>query len=148
MEVCIFVEENSIIFIVNPSSRRKKRFNYKPSFFDAVQLSTRSPQTYEVTPYQSIPFHKKAIIPILSFNSDIHIMYEKHSLQIYKENNDLTEKEVFEILTRFAIKEGNRVSFLADFPNGKKRQAKSKPNGTLAESKKMEDKCDVPPPKN
>jgi hypothetical protein len=81
-------------------------------------------------------------------------MYEKHSLQIYKENNDLTEKEVFEILTRFAIKEGNRVSFLADFPNGKKRQAKSKPsgtkskpNGTLAESKKMEEKCDVPPQK-
>ncbi len=141
------MEKNSIIFIVNPSSRRKKKINSKPSFFDAIQLSTRSPLTNVDTPYQSIPFNKRAIIPIHSFNSGIHITYDQHSLQIYKENNDLTEKEVFGFLTHFAIKEGNRVSFLADFPNGKKRRAKSKPRGKLAESRKMEEKCDAQPQK-
>jgi len=131
------VEKNSIIFIGKPTRKKKIEIDSKPSFFDAVQLSTRSPQTYEVTPYQSIPFHKKAIIPIHSFNSEIHITYEQHSLQIYKENNDLTETEVFEFLTHFAIKEGDKVSFLTEFPNGKKRLAKDKPNSALTESKKI-----------
>ncbi len=131
------MEKNSIIFIGKPNRKKKIEIDSKPSFFDAVQLSTRSPQTYEVTPYQSIPFHKKAIIPIHSFNSEIHITYEQHSLQIYKENNDLTEKEVFECLTHFAIKEGKTVSFLTEFPNDKKRLAKDKPNSALTESKKF-----------
>lgn len=117
-EVVIFVEKNSIVFIAEQRYKQEIEIKGKPSFYDAVQLSTQSPQTTKV-PYKSIPFNKKATIPIHIFNSNIHITYEPHSLQILKEDNDLTEKEVFEFLNHFAVKEGNRVSILKVFPAGK-----------------------------
>ncbi|MEH7303728.1 hypothetical protein [Neobacillus drentensis] len=119
------------------------KINSKPSFFDAVHLSSQSPLTNVDTPYQSIPFNKRAIIPIHSFNSEIHITCEQHSIQIYNEKNDLTEKEVFEFLTHFAVKEGNKVSFLAVFPNNKDRLKNVKSTRVLAESKKIKEKSDV-----
>jgi len=137
------VEKNSIIFIREGTNKQEKEIKSKPSFYDAIQLSTQSPQTCEDTPYQSIPFKKTAIIPIHSFNSDIHITYEQHSLQIFKENNNLTEKEVFEFLTHFAVKEGNKVSFLAFFPNDKNSLRKPRKKHTLAESKEIEEKSEV-----
>ena len=133
------MEKNSIIFIGEQKNKQEMEIKSKPSFFDAVQLSTQSPQTTEDTPYQSIPFNKKAIIPILIYNSNIQITYnrQRHSLQIVKEDNELTEKEVFELLNHFAIKEDDKVSFLAVFPNGKSRLRKARETYTLSEYKKL-----------
>jgi hypothetical protein len=135
------VEKNSIVFIGEQYNKQQVEVKSKPSFFDAVQLATQSPHTTEDSPYQSIPFNKKAIIPIQIYNSNIHISYDRHShsLQIVKENNELTEKEVFELLHHFAIKEDNRVSFLAIFPNGKKRLTKARKAYTLSEYKKLKE---------
>jgi hypothetical protein len=142
MEVCIFVEKNSIIFIGKQSSKKEMKINSKPSFYDAVQLSTQSPQTHEDNPYLSIPFNRE-MIPVHIFNSKIQLTYEQHSLQIYHENNNLKEKEVIEILTHVAVKEGNKVSFLAFFPNDKTELTKGKTTRTLAESKKMKEESKV-----
>ncbi|NHC38446.1 hypothetical protein G6549_00590 [Bacillus sp. MM2020_1] len=135
------MEKNSIVFIGEQYNKQQVEIKSKPSFFDAVQLATQSPHTTEDSdsPYQSIPFYKKAIIPIQIYNSNIQISYDRHShsLQIVKENNELTEKEVFELLHHFAIKEDNKVSFLAVFPNGKKRLTKARKAHTLSEYKKL-----------
>ena len=137
------MEKNSIIFIREGTNQQEKEIKSKPSFYDAIQLSTKPPQAHEDTPYQAIPFKKTATIPIHSFNSNIHITYDQHSLQIWKENNDLTEKEVFEFLTHFAVKEGNKVSFLAFFPNDKNSLRKPRKRHTLAESKKIKEMSEV-----
>jgi hypothetical protein len=142
MEVCIFVEENSIIFIGKQSSRKEMKIYSKPSFYDAVQLSTQSPRTHEDNSYLSIPFNRK-MIPVHILNSKIQLTYEEHSLQIYHENNNLNEKEVIEILTHVAVKEGNKVSFLAVFPNDKTKLTKVKTTRTLTESKKMKEGSEV-----
>ena len=113
------MEKNSIVFIAEQRYKQEIEIKGKPSFYDAVQLSTQSPQTTKDLPYKSIPFNKKATIPIHIFNSNIHIIYEQHSLQIFKEDNDLTEKEVFEFLNHFAVKEDDKVSFLKLFPTGR-----------------------------
>jgi hypothetical protein len=134
------VEKHSIIFIGEQKNKQEMEIKSKPSFFDAVQISTQSPQTTEDTPYQSIPFNKKAIIPILIYNSNIQITYnpQRHSLQIVKEeDNELTGKEVFELLNHFAIKEDDKVSFLAVFPNGKSRLKKARKTNILSECKKL-----------
>lgn len=116
--------------------------NSKPSFYDAVQLSTQSPQTHEDNPYLSIPFDRE-MIPVHIFNSKIQLKYKQHSLQIYQENNNLKEKEAIEILTHVAVKEENQVSFLALFPNDKTELQKVKTMRTLAESKKLKGKSKV-----
>jgi hypothetical protein len=113
------VEKNSIVFISEQRYKQKMEICSKPTFYDAVQLSIQLPQIRKDLSYQSIPFNKNATIPIHIFNSNIHIIYDQHTLQIYKENNDLTEKEVFEFLNHFAVKEDNRVSFLKVFPAAK-----------------------------
>ena len=113
------VEKNSIVFIAEQRYKQEIEIKGKPSFYDALQLSTQSPQTTKDLPYQSIAFNKQATIPIHIFNSNIHIIYNQHSLQIFKEDNDLTEKEVFEFLNHFAVKEGNWVSILKVFPTGR-----------------------------
>lgn len=136
------MEKNSIIFIGKQSSKKEMKINSKPSFFDAVQLSTQSPQPHEDNPYLSIPFNRE-MIPVHIFNSKIQLTYEQHSLQIYHENNNLKEKEVIEILTHVAVKEGNKVSFLAVFPNDKTKLTKVKTTRILAESKKMKEGSEV-----
>lgn len=118
------MEKNSIVFIGEQNNKQQVEIKSKPSFFDAVQLATQSPHTSEDSPYQSIPFYKKAIIPIQIYNSNIQLTYQKHSLQIWKEGHELSEKEVFDLLNHFAIKEDDMVSILVVFPNGKKRLRK------------------------
>jgi hypothetical protein len=135
------VEKHSIIFIGKQRNKQEMEIKSKPSFFDAVQLSTQSPQTTEDIPYQSIPFNKNAIIPILIYNSNIQITYnrDRHALQLVKEDNDLTEKEVFELLNHFAIKEDDKVSFLVVFPNGKNRLKKVRKSFTMSDYKKLKE---------
>jgi hypothetical protein len=133
------VEKNSIIFIGVLQNKQKMEFKSKPSFFDAVQLSSQSPQTIMDTPYQAIPFFKKANIPIHLINTNIRITYHNHSLQITKDGNNLTEKEVFEIFNYFAIKEDNRVSFLTEFPLDNTSRKKRKTIRFLVNGKKLEE---------
>ncbi|MDR7240767.1 hypothetical protein [Neobacillus drentensis] len=135
------MEKKSIVFIGEQYNKQQVEIKSKPGFFDAVQLATQSPHTTKDSPYQTIPFYKKAIIPIQIYNSNIQISYDRHShsLQIVKENNELTEKEVLELLHHFAIKEDNKVSFLAVFPNGKKRLTKVRSAYTLSECKKLKE---------
>ncbi|MEH7074303.1 hypothetical protein [Neobacillus drentensis] len=137
------MEKNSIIFICEGTDSQEKEIKGKPSFYDAIQLSNQSPQTLEDTPYQSIAFQKTAIIPIHSFNSRIHISYEQHSLKIVTENNDLTESEVFECLTHFAVKEGFQVSFIAVFPKDKNSLEKPQNKHTLVEDKERKKKNEI-----
>lgn len=133
------MENNSIVFIGEQRNKQEMEIKSKPSFFDAVQLSTQSPQTHEDTPYQAIPFNKKKCIPIVIYNSNIQITYhrDRHSLQIVKEDNKLTKKEVFELLNHFAIKEDDKVSFLAVFPNRKSRLKKARKTYIRAESREI-----------
>jgi hypothetical protein len=65
--------------------------------------------------------------------------YQKHSLRIWKEGHELSEKEVFELLNHFAIKEDDLVSILIVFPNRKKRLKKVRKERTLSEYKKIKD---------
>ncbi|PGY12590.1 hypothetical protein [Bacillus sp. AFS031507] len=135
------MKKNLIIFIGKQNNNQKVEIKSKPSFFDALQLSTQSPHTTGDIPYQSIPFYKKAIIPIQINNSNIQISYHRHhhSLQIVKEDIDLTEKEVFELLNHFAIKEDNKVSFLAVFPNSKRRLKGARKASIRAESRELKE---------
>lgn len=135
------MEKNSIIFIGEQNNKQQVEIKSKPSFFDAVQLSTQSPHTTEDSPYQSIPVTKKAIIPIKVYNSNLQITYNRHrhSLQIVKEDHNLTEKEVFELLNHFAIKEDDKVSFLVVFPNEKNKLRKARQAYTLSEHKKLKE---------
>ena len=136
------MEKNSIIFIGEQNNKQQVEIKSKPSFFDALQLATQSPHTAEDSPYQSIPFTKKAIIPIIVYNSNVQITYNRHrhSLQIVKEDSNLKEKEVFELLNHFAIKEDDKVSFLVVFPNGKSKLKKAGEASTLSEYKKLKEK--------
>lgn len=77
------------------------------------------PKQQRIFPINPFRLIKKQPFPSISLIPTFTLPYEPHSLQIFKEGNDLTEKEVFEFLNHFAVKEGNRVSILKVFPAGK-----------------------------
>jgi hypothetical protein len=118
--------------------KQELRITSKPSFYDALLLSNRSPQPTKDTSFQSIPICKKTIVSIRYRDDDIQLTYHGQSLQIFASNRELSEEEVLEVLHNFVVKEGNRVTYLRIFPNDKFRRRKRKGPRVIAECKKRE----------
>ncbi|MGG1679238.1 hypothetical protein ACIFOT_26455 [Neobacillus sp. NRS-1170] len=130
---------NSLIFIGEKKCKKNLKFIRKPSFFDAILLSSQSPQSPKTPSYQSIPLDSKANIQIHFYDSNIHLIYQKQSLQIFSSHRHLTETEVFDLFHNFAVKEGDKVSYLSFFPSGKTSARKRKKVRVLSEEKELEE---------
>ncbi|WP_223594789.1 hypothetical protein [Neobacillus bataviensis] len=130
---------NSLIFIGEKKSKKNLQFTRKPSFYDAILLSNQSPQSPKAPSYQSIPLDSKANIQIHFYDSSIHLIYQKQSLKIFSRHRHLTETEVFDLFHHFAVKEGDKVSFLSFFPSGKASTRKRKKVRVLSEEKELEE---------
>ncbi|MEH7334236.1 hypothetical protein V7161_16440 [Neobacillus drentensis] len=130
---------NSLIFIGEKKSKKNLQFTRKPSFYDAILLSNQSPQSPKAPSYQSIPLDSKANIQFHFYDSNIHLIYQKQSLKIFSCHRQLTETEVFDLFHHFAVKEGDKVSFLSFFPSEKTSARKRKKVRVLSEEKELKE---------
>jgi hypothetical protein len=125
----------SLIFIGEQMNKKVVRITNKPSFYDALLLSNQTPQPTKIIPYQSIPIRKNTTLSIRYRDDIIQLTYQGNSIQIIADNRELSEKEVFELLHNFAVKEGDRVTFLRTFCHSKTRLRKRKRHRVIEECK-------------
>ncbi|MCL6573973.1 MAG: hypothetical protein K6T88_20200 [Bacillus sp. (in: Bacteria)] len=128
---------NLLIFIGKQMSKEELRITHKPSFHDALLLSKQTPQPIKTKEYQTIPVCKKTIVTIRYRDDHIQLTYQGKSLQILPGKRNLSKKEVFELMKNFALKEGDRVTFLRTFPYGKSRLRKRKKPPVMAQCKNL-----------
>lgn len=102
---------------------QKMQISGTPEFHDVVLLSKHSPQT---APYQTIPLGIHSQVSIDFAEENIQLLYQEHCLKIQGGKN-FTEEHAFDIIKNFAVKDGNKVAFLANCPpvSQKKKKAKS-----------------------
>ena len=99
-----------LIFIGEKGNGNEMEINSKPDFYDALLLSKQAPQN---APYQSIPLRTNETVTIHFSEANIEFTYQQRSLQIKGEKH-LTEEEAFNTFKNFAIKEGKKVTYLAN----------------------------------
>lgn len=128
---------HSLIFIGELEDKQNLRITRKPSFFDAILLSKQLSHPTRIPSYGAIPLDSNANISIHFFDSNIHLIYQEQSLQIFSRHHDLTESEVFNFFNHFAIKEGSTISYLSLFPREKTSRLKKKKVRVLSEEKEL-----------
>ncbi|MDR6121054.1 hypothetical protein QFZ87_000651 [Bacillus sp. SLBN-46] len=132
-------EKVALIFIGEQVSNQECWIKSKPSFSDAIVLSTQSSHQTSCVSYQHILLDYKANSFQIS-DSDIQLTCDRDSLMITQgsKSKQLTEEEVFDIINNFAFKKGNKVTFLCTIPYRKSKKRKKNKNRVLAVGKKLE----------
>ena len=129
------MEHSSILmFIGEVIGSREIRITKKVSIHDAIILLEKSfpnfPSSMDES-YQSIPLEELADILIHLNHYHILLSYQQNSLQIVETSNFLTEEEIFEVLTNFIVRIGDKLTYLGTFPYSKARCRKRKKGPTL-----------------
>ncbi|MDQ0200805.1 hypothetical protein [Neobacillus ginsengisoli] len=131
------VLRNSLIFIGEMSNKNEMTIKNKPGFYDALVLSKQSAHSTKSQSYQSIPCDKLEKISIRIFYKNIQFTYRNQSLQLIDDDEKLTEEEVINVFNNFAVKEGDKITYLVHYPSDKIRSRKKKKARILAEEKKL-----------
>jgi hypothetical protein len=132
-------EKVALIFIGEQVSNQECWIKSKPSFSDAIVLSTQSSHQTSCVSYQHILLDYKNNSFQIS-DSDIQLTCDRDSLMITQgsKSKQLTEEEVFDILNNFAFKKGNKVTFLRTIPYRKSKKRKKNNDRVLAVGQKLE----------
>ncbi|WML58492.1 hypothetical protein [Neobacillus sp. PS2-9] len=132
-------EKVALIFIGEQVSNQECWIKSKPSFSDAIVLSTQSSHQTSCVSYQHILLDYKSNSIQIS-DSDIQLTCDRDSLMITQgsKSKQLTEEEVFDIINNFAFKKGNKVTFLCTVPYRKSKKRKKNKNRVLEVGKKLE----------
>ncbi|MEH7439337.1 hypothetical protein V7182_17835 [Neobacillus drentensis] len=132
-------EKVALIFIGEQVSNQECWIKSKPSFSDAIVLSTQSSHQTSCISYQHILLDYKNNSFQIS-DSDIQLTCDRDSLLITQgsKSKQLTEEEVFDIINNFAFKKGNKVTFLSIVPYRKSKKRKKNKNRVLEVGKKLE----------
>jgi hypothetical protein len=102
---------NSLVFIGERPSHMEMQIKGKPDFYDAILLSKKSHHPSLNLFYHSIPLHQSRVtIHIRENNSQFNCYHQ--SLQLIEGEKQLSEEEVYDVFTNFAIMEDNKVAFL------------------------------------
>ncbi|MFJ5718170.1 hypothetical protein [Neobacillus sp. NPDC093127] len=131
--------QHSLIFIGAKKRNKELQLKSKPGFSDAICLSKQSTHTTKITPYQSIPIGSRKNISIHFCEENIHFTYHNKSLQLLAGDKNLTDKDVFDVFTNFAFKEGSKVTFLKIFPDRNMIARKKKKERVLHVGRELED---------
>ncbi|MFK9091480.1 hypothetical protein [Bacillus salipaludis] len=127
----------SIILIGEKIDKKELQLTGKPSFHDAIQLTKQSPTPTKNSPYQSIPLADDKNISFIYDGCSVQVDHDKRVLSIKEGESKLTEKEAYDVLSHFVIKEGKRVSFLAFPPHRNTCPNKREKVRVLAEGKEL-----------
>jgi len=132
-------EKVALIFIGEQVSKQECWIKRKPSFSDAIVLSTQSAHQTSCVSYQHILLDYKNNSFQFS-DSDIQLTCDRDSLMITQgsKSKQLTEEEVLDIINNFAFKKGNKVTFLRTIPYRKSKKRKKDKNRVLEVGKKLE----------
>lgn len=130
------MNKKTLVFIGEMSRKEKVRIKRKPGFSDAALLSRQSPQPSKSSPYQTIRLNDEGNNSICFCDNDIQITYNHRSLQI-EGNRKLSEEEVYDAVTNFILKEGNRATVLGTFPKRKQKRDNRKKFREISEQRKM-----------
>lgn len=132
-------EKVALIFIGEQVSNQECWIKSKPSFSDAIVLSTQSSHQTSCISYQHILLDYKNNSFQIS-DSDIQLTCDRDSLKITQgsKSKQLTEEEVFDIINNFAFKKGNKVTFLRTIPYRKSKKRKKNKDRVLTVGKKIE----------
>lgn len=131
--------KRSLILIGKKIDKQELQITGKPSFFDAMQLAKQSITPTKNSPYQSIPLEDDKDISLIYEGCTVQVDLDKRSLSISKGESELTEKEAYDVLSNFVIKEGKRVSFLAFPPRRNTCPNNRQKVRALSEGKKLEE---------
>ena len=130
-----------LMFIGEIIGSQEIRIRRKPSIYDAIILSNRSPlsdfPSSMSRPYQSIPLEEESKILIHMSNYQILLSYRNHSLHLAESSKALTEEEVLEVLTNFIVMTGESVIVLGTSPYCKTRSRKRKKERIHSIEKKL-----------
>lgn len=129
----------SLVFIGEQKHKGYLRIMRKPSFYDAILLLNKSPQSSKTTPYHFISLDKNENISIHFHDKSIQFVCDRQTLQILASNRKLTETEAYNFFNNFVIKEKDKVSFLSVFPCTKTSPSKRKKTRVLSEARKLEE---------
>lgn len=131
--------QHSLIFIGEKKRNKELQLKSKPGFSDAICLSKQSTHTTKNAPYQSIHIGSRKNISIHFRDENIHFTYHNKSIKLLAGDKNLTDKDVFDVFTNFAFKEGNKVTILKIFPDRKMIPRKKKKERVLQVGKEVED---------
>jgi hypothetical protein len=127
---------NWLIFIGERPSYMEMQIRSKPDFFDALRLSRHTFHFNHNRSYHSIPLgHAQVSIHIRENNSQFTC--HQQSLKLIEGDKQLSETEVYDIFSNFAIKEKDKVSFLLTPPNSRIRVKDRENLRVLEESKEL-----------
>lgn len=102
---------NSLIFIGERPSHSEMQIKGKPEFYDALLLSKKVYNPTSNLSYYSIPLHQSRVtIHIREDNSQFNCYNQ--SLQLVEGEQSLSEDDVYDFFTNFAIMENNKVAFI------------------------------------
>ncbi|OIK10627.1 hypothetical protein BIV60_20625 [Bacillus sp. MUM 116] len=108
----------------------------KPRFSDALRI-LKHPSKNNF--YQTIPLSETQFVAIYYQNRRFQFTYQNQSFLLFEGNQQLSEDAVYNIVNNFIVKEGNKVSYLTNFPEDKIRPAKRKKGRVLAVSKRVDE---------
>ncbi len=110
------VGEVYIVFIGEQIKEREWLLRRKPRFNDMIILSHQSPRMNNNSLFQYIPLNQSENSCFYIKDQDIQIHFHHRTLQIFSSKRELTEVEVYEILSHFVLIEGGRVKLLGRMP--------------------------------
>ncbi|WHY86113.1 hypothetical protein QNH39_26655 [Neobacillus novalis] len=131
--------QHSLIFIGEKKRNKELQLKSKPGFSDAICLSKQSTHTTKNTSYQSIPIDGKKNLSIYFCDEDIQFIYHNMSLQLLAGDKNPTDEDALEVISNFAFKEGNKVTFLKLLPEPNMIPRKKKKERVLLVGKELED---------
>lgn len=105
-----------IVFIGEQIKEREWLLGRKPRFNDMIILSHQSPRMNQNSLFHYIPLNQSENSCFYIKDQDIQINFHHRTLQIFSSKHELTEVEVYEILSHFVLIEGGRVKLLGRMP--------------------------------
>jgi hypothetical protein len=102
----------ALIFIGEKNSKKECWIKSKPSFFDAVLLSNKSPHHTKSSPYQQISLDYYTELSFQFSDSDVQLKCDGETLQIIEGETQLSEDEVYDLINNFVIKQGSKITIL------------------------------------
>ncbi|WP_251552295.1 hypothetical protein [Neobacillus muris] len=126
---------SALVFIGEKTNNGEWRITRTPETNDLALLLFQSP--HEKSTYQFIPLSHNEDPWIYFYNTNIQMTCQNQSLLVFEGDPELTEEQVFELMSSFALKDRNRIAFLRLFPNSKYRPKKRKTARIVSEEKPL-----------
>ncbi|WP_462410291.1 hypothetical protein [Neobacillus sp. Marseille-QA0830] len=132
------MEWSSLVFVGERIENGEWKMTRPPDPNDIAVLLFQLPQ--ENSTYQFIPLTNHEMPWIYFSDSNIQVTCHNQSLHVFKGDCELNEKQVIDVISRFALKDGNRIAVLRLFPNSKNRPQKRKSARIVSEEKSLYEK--------